>query len=68
MYILLARLELPLSPDCGSHLFSLAERCIQIRSEIKDQSDIILPHLNIIITLVQKFFGQVVELDEMENY
>lgn len=58
IYSVLCRLELPLLADAASELLQLCQRCVQLRSSLQNAADPLLPHVNILITLIQQFFGQ----------
>jgi len=49
----------------GSELYSLVLRCATIRSELTDINYPILPHLNILITIIEKYFGQILYVDSI---
>jgi survival of motor neuron protein-interacting protein 1 len=57
-YALLARLEKPLDPDTAASLRTLLRRSAVLRSKMTDPRDPLLPALNIIITIVAKYFNQ----------
>jgi hypothetical protein len=67
LFALLTRVELPLAPELGSELYSLVMRCATLRSRLTSLEDPLLPHLNILITLLEKYFGQVLDVDELET-
>ena len=65
LFALLSKVELPLSPELGSELHSLAMRCVILRSRLDNAENALLPHLNVLITLLEKFFRQVIHVDEL---
>lgn len=67
LFTLLLRVELPLSPYFGSELYSLALRCAILRSKLSDIEDPILPHLNILITILEKYFRQILDTTTVET-
>lgn len=67
LYSLLLQVEKPLSPELGSELYSLVLRCATLRSKLTDIKDDILPHLNILITILERFFGQVLDVDTLST-
>lgn len=56
-YALLTCLEKPLDPSTCSSLRSLVRLCANLRATMKDD-DPHLPHLNLLICLVTRYFGQ----------
>jgi len=60
IYALLVRLEKPLLPETSSKLRELILFCCKERSQIppNDKTNPLLPSLNILITIIDKYFGQ----------
>ncbi|XP_045595473.1 gem-associated protein 2 [Procambarus clarkii] len=57
-YALLACLEKPLTPESCSQIRHIARMCAQIRSALKSSEHPHLPHLNVIICIVARYFNQ----------
>jgi len=58
LHSLLALLEKPLDPDTASALRVLLRRASELRAKLTTPQDALLPPLNILITIVAKYFGQ----------
>ncbi|GAM17183.1 hypothetical protein SAMD00019534_003580, partial [Acytostelium subglobosum LB1] len=58
LYTLLSLLEKPIDADTSANLRSLLRRLAVLRSKIDDVNDPILPSINILITIVAKYFNQ----------
>lgn len=58
LYALLSRLDKPIDADMASALRSLLRRLAEDRSRLESQQDQALPALNILITIIAKYFGQ----------
>ncbi|XP_071526695.1 gem-associated protein 2 isoform X1 [Panulirus ornatus] len=57
-YALLACLEKPLTPESCSQIRDIASMCVQIRSSLTSSDHPHLPHLNVIICIVARYFNQ----------
>lgn len=57
-YALLACLEKPLIPESCSQIRHIARMCAQIRSSLTSPEHPFLPHLNVIICIVARYFNQ----------
>jgi len=64
LYALLACLEKPLLPNAASSLRNLARRCADLRASLPCKEDGRLPALNLIITIVTRYFDQTDLADE----
>jgi len=58
LFSLLVRMEKPIPVDMSYLLRRLLRRLCTVRAELKSSSDSILPPLNILITIVSKYFNQ----------
>ncbi|XP_071960320.1 gem-associated protein 2-like [Antedon mediterranea] len=58
LYALLACLQKPLDPDAHSMLRTLARQCAALRASLETIDDDRLPALNLLITLVARYFDQ----------
>eukprot|EP01097_Dermamoeba_algensis_P011008 TRINITY_DN836_c0_g1_i4.p1 TRINITY_DN836_c0_g1~~TRINITY_DN836_c0_g1_i4.p1 ORF type:complete len:310 (-),score=78.69 TRINITY_DN836_c0_g1_i4:430-1359(-) len=58
LFALLVRLEKPLDADSASALHSLMSSCCSLRAKLSEKEMALLPHLNVIITICCKYFGQ----------
>ncbi|CAI2163165.1 13479_t:CDS:2 [Funneliformis geosporum] len=58
LFALLARVDNLLMPNQMAILRQLSEKCIQLRQKVDEEDLIMFASLNIIITIVRKYFGQ----------
>eukprot|EP01113_Clastostelium_recurvatum_P001583 TRINITY_DN10644_c0_g1_i7.p1 TRINITY_DN10644_c0_g1~~TRINITY_DN10644_c0_g1_i7.p1 ORF type:complete len:351 (+),score=65.47 TRINITY_DN10644_c0_g1_i7:25-1053(+) len=58
LFGLLCRLEKPLDADVSAELRGLLRRLCVLRSQLTQPTDALLPPLNMLITVVTKYFGQ----------
>jgi len=58
LYILFIVLEKPIDSDTSSNLRSLLRRLAYFRSKVESIDDPLLPSINILMTIVGKYFGQ----------
>jgi len=57
-YALLICLDKPTPPEAVSLLRCLARKCGILRASLSSRDDPLLPHVNLLITLVARYFGQ----------
>lgn len=58
LFSLLICLDKPTPPEAVSLLRVLARKCALIRAGLPSKADSLLPHLNLLIALVSRYFGQ----------
>eukprot|EP01132_Coremiostelium_polycephalum_P007628 gene7628-9384_t len=58
IYVLLSVLEKPIDSDTAANLRSLLRRLALLRSKIDSKDDPLLPSINILFTIVAKYFNQ----------
>ncbi|XP_076068746.1 gemin 2 isoform X2 [Oratosquilla oratoria] len=58
LYALLACIEKPLTPENCSHIRSLACTCASLRANLDNPGHPFLPHLNVLICIVSRYFNQ----------